>query len=231
MSNTDPQRGSHDLSTAMAPSQPGSPASDNHGTPGSPTDAVIRRGYEEDEYDTRSVLSVPILVIVFFVLAFTSVTILFSFFRHTPDDPMANPQIVEDNSRPLPDRIASTPSRGRPEPLFVPRKGGENARAITGRPAATGNSPEYHPEDIRPSLENTPTLFESGWVVPGKVATVPLNDAKALALRSGTLKARPGASPPLPSWKVPSGANAGQGFGESVAMPPSVNSPAKEGKH
>lgn len=192
---------------------PGSPpAADGHDRAGPPSDAVIRRGYEEDGYDTKSVVSVPILVVLFFVLAFVTVTIMFSYFRHTPVDPMANPQTVQDNSRPLGERIASTPARGRPEPLKILDASGADPRTITRSPVKTGNSPEYHPEDIRPSPENTPTLYEASWVVPGQLARVPLDEAKAAALKGGKLKVREHPVVLPDSSTVASGSNAGRGL-------------------
>src|SRR5262245_45069710 len=117
MSTTDPRPSGGDPVSQLAPTPPGSPKPDEADRGGGPSAAVIARGYEEDGYDPKSVISVPILVIGFFVLAFTSVTILFAYFRHAPANPMANPQTVEDNSRELMERINSTPKRGRPEPL------------------------------------------------------------------------------------------------------------------
>src|SRR5580698_10287950 len=82
-------------------------------TPRSPTDphagavdpAAIKRGHEIDTYDTKSVLSVPLLVVLFFVLAFGTVTIVFSFVSKSEVDPKANPQAVAENSPPLNERL------------------------------------------------------------------------------------------------------------------------------
>ena len=209
MSTTNP--GQTDPVSALAPTPPGAPAADDHDRAGSPSEAVIKRGYEQDGYDAKSVISVPILVFGFFVLAFTSVTIMFAYFRHTPVDPMAHPQAVEDNERPLPERIASTPARGRPEPLKILDEHGGNARSITRPASHAGNPPEFHPEDIRPSLENTPRLFETRWDGKSKFASVPLDDAKAAALKSGLLKAREHPIALPDSSTVPSSSNAGRG--------------------
>jgi hypothetical protein len=198
------------------------PGGDDHGRAGPPADAVIKRGYEEDGYDAKSVISVPILVVVFFVLAFGTVTIMFAYFRESPVDPMAQPQTVEDNSRGLNERIASTPERGRPEPLKMLDGRGANPRAITRPPLAEGNPPEYHPEDIRPSLENTPALYETKWVVRDQVARVSLDEARELVKKGTALKARPGAVRPRDSYQVPSGSNAGR------ALLPAT--PVNEGK-
>jgi hypothetical protein len=194
----------------LAPRQPGSPKPDEADRGGGPSPAVIARGYEEDGYDPKSVISVPILVIGFFVLAFTSVTIIFAYFRHPLPNPDANPQTVEDNSRPLDKRIAASP-RGRPEPQQILDERGGSAFAITRPPAREGNPPLLHPEDIRPTPENTPTLFKTGWVVEGKVARIPLPDAMAAALKDKKLQARADPVAPPDSSAVPTGFNAGRG--------------------
>jgi hypothetical protein len=191
----------------LAPRQPGSPTPDEADRGGGPSAEVIARGYEEDGYDPKSVISVPILVVGFFVLAFTSVTIIFAYFRHPPANPTANPQTVEDNSKPLKDRIAGMP-RGRPEPQQILDEKGGNALSITRPPAREGNPPLFHPEDIRPSPTNTPTLFRT---VEGRGAHVPLPDAMAAALKDKKLPARANPTTPLTSSAAPSAANGGRG--------------------
>jgi hypothetical protein len=211
----------------LAPRQPGSPTPDEADRGGGPPAAVIKRGYEADGYDAKSVVGVPILVVVFFVLAFTSVTIMFAYFRHTPVDPQANPQAVKANDKVLDRRIGDTPARGRPEPLKRLDDGGgdprRDPRAITRPPAANGNPPEFHPEQIRPSLENTPTLYETRWIDGQKFARIPLDAAAAAALKDGRFKSLEGATGATPSSEVPSGANAGRG------TPPPLKSPAAKG--
>src|SRR4051812_36506717 len=80
-------------STPLAPKVPGSPAADEHDTSGPPAPEVIKRGYEEDVYDSKTVLSVPLLVILFFVLAFGTVSVIFYFIAYPKNgDPNAHPQ-------------------------------------------------------------------------------------------------------------------------------------------
>ena len=211
--------------SALAPREPGSPTPDEADRGGGPPASVIKRGYEADGYDARSVIGVPILVIVFFVLAFTSVTIMFAYFRHTPVDPMAHPQAVEAGAKPLDKRIGDTPARGRPEPLKRLDPRGGDPRAITRPPLAEGNPPEFHPEQIRPSRENTPTLYETRWIDGSKTfARIPLDEAALLALKDGRLKVREGATDPTASSDVPSGSNAGRG------TPPPLKPAAKDSK-
>jgi hypothetical protein len=230
MSTTNPDS-PRDPVNQLAPTEPGAPAADDHDRSGPPDPAVIKRGYEEDNYDTRSVISVPIMVIVFFVLAFGTVTILFQFLAPTPDDPRAHPAVVERNDQSLPKRIAELPRRGRLEPMRI-RTG--NSHAIT-RPAvadgmaANENSREIHPDDIIPSPTNTPTLYKSEWLGTGKqFARITIDDAMAAAAKADLLKAAPDGTRPPASNKVPTAANAGVGFGYSKAVPPALPNPPKK---
>jgi hypothetical protein len=220
--------------SALAPREPGSPTPDEADRGGGPPASVIKRGYEADGYDARSVIGVPILVIVFFVLAFTSVTIMFAYFRHTPVDPMAHPQAVKAGEKSLAERIGDTPARGRPEPLKRLDPRGGDPRAITRPALAEGNPPEFHPEQIRPSPENTPTLYETKRI-DEKFSRIPLDDAAALALalkaKGEFMKVREGATDPTASSDAPSGSNAGRGT--PPPLKPAAKDPkdAKGGKH
>ncbi len=198
------------------PPPAGQPPTDDHDAAGPPPDAVIKRGYEEDRYDSTSVISVPILVIVFFVLAFSTVTVIFRAIRNTPDDPNANPMLVEDHNRPLNERLEDIHRGGkvdqpRLEPLKL-RSG--DARAITRPPEEQGNSPELHADDLWPSPERTPALYNAGWIEKDKVARLALDDAMKAAA-SGKLTSLFGAQKPateLPTpTELPTAANAGRG--------------------
>ena len=58
----------------------GLPQDDGHGGElGRRLPETIARGHEIDAYDTNSVLSVPLLVVLFFVLAFGTVSMIFYF--------------------------------------------------------------------------------------------------------------------------------------------------------
>jgi hypothetical protein len=192
---------------------------DDHGPSGPPAPEVIARGYEADGYDTKSVLSVPLLVVLFFVLAFGTVTVIFSFIYPTKADPRAHPGAVNRGKVPLNERLARIKRGGevdqpRLEPLRV--RSGES-RAIT-RPEVEGkNSPELHPEDIRVTKDRFPELYGTE---PGKMGldkTLGMSDD---ALKSLFPAAAKGAgSAPTDSRHAPSAANAGQGFGDSRAAP------------
>lgn len=192
--------------------------------------AAIKRGHEADHYDAKSVLSVPLLVILFFVLAFGVVSLVFSYIRYSEPDPKANPWAVKQNEPPLNERINRIHRGGevnqpRLEPL---RQRTGDARAITRPETETGNSPELHPGDIIPSKTNTPELYESGWIDDNHtLAKIPIDKAMSVAVQKNLFPTQEaGTSPPVSS-KVPTEANAGRGFGDSEAIPPKLPVPPK----
>lgn len=205
---------------------------DDHGASGPPSAETIARGHEVDSYDALSVFSVPLLVVLFFVLAFGTVSMIFYFIFPSTVDPQANPQAVERNNAPIAERLgriyrgSKDVDQPRLEPLKI-RTG--KSRAITSPESATGNSPELHPEDIIPSVKNTPALYRSGWSDANKtVAHITIDDAAELLLQKGLLPVSKTPSAPQTTAHLPSAANAGQGSGPSRAVPPPV-SPAPVG--
>jgi hypothetical protein len=211
----------------LAPKQPGAPAADDHDRMGPPSEETIRRGYELDAYDTKSVISVPLLVILFFVLAFGTVTIIFSQIAYPKKgDPGAHPAATERNKRPLNERLAGigrdeSTKQTREQPRIEPlkqRTGGELARAITRPETAEGNSPELHPEDLRVTKERFPTLYESGGGKHGIDKVMGLTDDKL----KDVFKVQQNGTKPLDSRHLPSASNAGRGAEESVATPPAA---------
>jgi hypothetical protein len=178
-----------------------------------PNPEVIARGHEADGYDPASVWSVPLLVVLFFVLAFVTTTILFYYLAPQPPSPDTHPLAAERNKAPLEERLARITRGGevdqpRLEPLRI-RTG--DARAITRPEAPVGNSPEIHPEDLRPSPTTTPDLYRRGWLDTNKtVARVTIDEAMRLSLERNLLPVRKEAVVPLRSTQLPSSANAGR---------------------
>jgi hypothetical protein len=214
-----------------------SPSGDSPANPfdGAVDRNAIARGHEIDTYDKMSVLSVPLMVVVFFALAFTTVTIVFYFTKKSEVDPSANPFAVKENSAPLNDRLARIhrdknleKDKARLEPLRL-REG--DARAISEPATPTGNSPELHPEDIQVSQTNTPELFKTG-TVEKDVSRITIEQAMKLATENNLLKSRKVEKEEMPgSSNVPTEANAGRGAADAVAVPPKLPSPPKgEGK-
>jgi hypothetical protein len=221
MSTTNPDHGRPpaDPVGGLAPIPPGTPRADDHDVSGPPAAETIARGHEVDEYDTTSVFSVPLLVVLFFVLAFGTVSVIFYFIFPNPADPRAHPLAVEDSRKEIPDRLDDTPV---PQ-LDNFRHLQGNSRSITSLERPTGSSPWIHPEDLRVNPTNTPALYKSGWLDPAKTrARLTIDEAIDVAVRKDSKVLRTGsksAAPP-PSQNVPTAANAGRGDGASMAIPP-----------
>lgn len=224
-----------DPSKLTAQQPPGQPAADDHAPMGPPPAETIARGYEVDAFDAKSVISVPLLVVLFFVLAFGTVTIIFKFiaYPNTPVNPQAHPAIAKHNKETLNKRMASISrskdgDQPRLEPLKLrdPSVRGKDSekydltRAITRPDLPEGNSPEIHPEALRATKEHYPALYATG----GKDNKLGID--KAMGLPDATLKAlfpvQASASKPAQSQHFPTAANAGRGAEESVVETPPV---------
>lgn len=191
------------------------PKADDHGGIGPPKVEAVKQGYESDGYDTTSVVSVPVLVVVFFVLAFVTTSILFAYFTRSQDYSGAHHMAKERNKAPLADRIArinratGEVDQPRLEPLRV-REG--DARVVTRPEVESQNPPYLHPEDVRPDPVRTPELY-------AKAPNEPLSEIIAKP-NQALFPVQTAASLPLSSSNVPSGANAGRGAEQSSATPP-----------
>jgi hypothetical protein len=226
MSSTNPEHGrpSADPVGGLAPVSPAAPRADDHDMSGPPPAETIARGHEADKYDAASVLSVPLLVVLFFVLAFGTVTILFYFITPSSTDPNVNPQARDWNKEDLNERIDRLPD---PRPEGLKTRSGES-RAITQPEKPVGNSPWIHADDVRANPTNTPALYKFGWIDPSKkFARISIDDAMELALQpadKGGLPIAKSQSAPRGSSQVPTAANAGR------PAPPPVPPAAPEGK-
>lgn len=195
---------------------------------------AIKRGHEADGYDQKSVLSVPLLVVVFFLLAFGCVTTIFWFVSKPEQNPDWNPQAVAENDQPLNDRLgaihrtAGGPSDQPRLEILTLREG--DPRAITEPKTPHGNSPELHPEDIHVSRKNTPELYEVGPLAHDSSASrITIDDAMRQALGNKNFfpTAAAGTAPPNSSH-VPTASNGGRGADEAKAEPPKL--PEQGGK-
>jgi hypothetical protein len=221
MSTTNPEHGRPpaDPVGGLAPIPPGTPRADDHDISGPPAADTIARGHEVDTYDTASVFSVPLLVVLFFVLAFGTVSVIFYFIFPNPADPNAHPMAVEDSKKDIPDRHAQVTD----PPLDNFRHLEGNTRSITSPERSAGNSPWIHPEDLRVNSTNTPALYRSGWLDPAKTrARLTIDEAMDIAAKkdSKVLKSRATPAALSSSQNVPTAANAGRGEGASKADPP-----------
>jgi hypothetical protein len=187
--------------------------------------AAIARGHEADSYDAKSVLSVPLLVVVFFVLAFSVVSTVFAYVRTSDVDPKANEWAVKQNSVPLDERFDRIHRGGevdqpRLEPLRL-RTG--YPQAITSPETPTGNSPEIHPDDIIPSPQNTPELYKTAPPSANNpVAKITIDEAMSQAVKGKMFPTQKAGTALPKSTNVPTLSNAGRGFGASEASPPKL---------
>jgi len=195
---------------------------------GPPNPAAVKLGYEPDGYDTTSVMSVPVLVIVFFVLAFGTTTILFAYLTRSQDYSGAHPQAAERNKAPLSERIGRI-NRGtgevdqpRLEPLRIRDDRGADPRAITRPETKTGNPPYLHPEDSRAEPGRTDELFAKA---RGKSLDKVISEAspKDFPVQKQGTK-------PTPSWHLVSAMNAGRGADHATAEPPPLPNPPEPKK-
>lgn len=223
--------------TSVPPGHPtpddsgGGAKTDDHGGMGAPSPEAVRQGYEPDGYDTTSVVSVPILVVVFFVLAFVTTSILFAYFTRSQDYSDDHPMAAARNKAPLSERIGRINRGGevdhpRLEPLRV-REG--DSRAITRPEAKSGNPPYLYPEDSRAEPGRTPELYRTGKVEGANYSRVSLATVIGAADKNLFPKQKAGTAP-RPKWEEPTAANAGRGFGPSTAEPPPLPNPPEPKK-
>ncbi len=213
----------------LAPTPPGAPAADDHDVSGPPSPETIKRGYEEDVYDAKTVLSVPLLVILFFVLAFGTVSVLFSIYREPTKDPAAHPAAKARNEAELNARIGRF-GRGKEidQPGLEAMKqrtampgGKADARAIT-RPEVPGvNSPELHPEDLIPNPDRYPQLYTAGGT--GLDKTMALTDDQLKGMKA--FKSSGGPAPNEAMRHVSGGASAGRGPDAALPTAPGAKKP------
>ena len=193
---------------------------------------ALARGHEADNYHTASVVSVPLMVIGFFLAAFAVTTAIFWFFAEPDKNPAAHPAAAARNAAPLSEQLNRI-GRGkeidqpRLEPLVIREEG---SQTFTRKPVGDNNPPLIHPEQLRPSKENTPALYEARWVEQGKVARISIDDAMQVATKDGVLKVAKDQTKPVDSRHSPSAANAGRGAEGSKVTAPGAK-PKKEEKH
>lgn len=182
---------------------------DMHDTepPGASGDSV-RAGHEPDRFLARSVLYVPVLVVSVVVVAFATVTTLFTILVHKPAiDESANVAAVADSRSNINDRFAKISSTDPNAPVKQPRLEYLKQQATEGdrdppylrskRPIeAPGMTYEIYPEDLRPARYIDPTfkrkiLVESAWLDDKKsVARIPIDEAMVALIERHKLTIR-----------------------------------------
>ncbi len=205
----------------MSSTNPTGHGHDSHAS-GPPSAETIKRGYEEDVYDTKTVLSVPLLVILFFVLAFGTVTVLFSIYSKPTVDPNAHPQAKARNQADVNARLDRI---GRGKEVDQPRldqadrlDSRYDPRAITRPKLQDGNSRHLHPEDLILTKDGSPEVYvtDKGRVGLDKTMTLGNEVLKNL------FKTQVTGSKPDDSQFVPTAANAGRGAEGSLVVVPKL---------
>ncbi len=210
------------MSTTNVPAD--QPQADDHDGFGKPSAEALRLKYEPDGYDKTSVVSVPVLVVFFFVIAFAATTLIYGYFTRPVIDQLANPMLVERNSEPLNDRMKRIDRRAgdikQPRLEAFRTRSGDN-RAITRPEIGDDNPPYVTPEDSRVEPARTPELFRTSWGDGEKTfARIPLDRVLLAADNKLFPVSEKFSSLPRKSFQFPSGANAGRGAEDSTVVMP-----------
>jgi hypothetical protein len=173
------------------------------------------------------------MVIGFFVAAFGVTTTIFWFFAEPDKNPAAHPAASARNAAPLSEQLGRI-GRGkevdqpRLEPLVIREEG---SSTFSRKPVGKDNSPLIHPEQLRPSKENTPGLYVAKWVEQGKIARISIDDAMKVAATDGVLKAAKDQVRPVDMRHSPTAANAGRGAEGSKVVAPGEKPKKDDHKH
>lgn len=193
-------------------------APDDHGGGGGVNPASLRAGHEPDTFYVKPILSIPLAVVVTFVIAFAVAAAVYAYFATNRPDPLENPMAAERGKVPLNERLTRIDRAGqdkdrRPEvdqPRLEPLRRLENeGKMLAQPPLPAGNSPELHPEDVRAG--RAAELQKAGWVDKDKVARIPIEDAmKAAAHKKDFFPVQKDAKRPGGTDVRPSASNGGQ---------------------
>jgi hypothetical protein len=231
--------------------------------PGVGTESV-RAGHEPDKFEVKGILLVPAFVVVTLILAYLLVSGIFFSINESPGAVNDNPQVArqnldaDGNLRPLnerfarisstdpknlPDQPGTVVSQPRLEELKITRDKDSNDPPYyrSKLPAAEGNSPELHPEDLRPDryvsrigdpVVGRPILAEYGWADQGKrIARMPIDEAIKAVVAQKKLPVR---KDPVPidrtSEDKAKQSSAGRG-GPSQPQPTAPTAPAPKKDH
>ncbi len=209
-------------------------APDDHGGGGGVNPQAVRAGHEPGAFAVRPIMSIPLAVVVAFVIAFTVAAGVFAYFMGSiRDNPLAHPEAISRGDAPLNERLERIDREGMhdseakkskfrevDQPRLEPLKRRANNGQVTTQPELpSGNSPEIHPEEIHPT--RVPALHQAGYVGNDKkFARIPIDDAMKIAVANKEiLPVRKEPSNPLKSYQKPTAASAGRGV---LPPPPKV---------
>jgi hypothetical protein len=199
---------------------------------------AIAAGHEPDNtFAVKPIMSIPLAVVVTFVIAFSVAAGAFTYFNRTTSEPFAHPEAIAQNAKGTNARLDRIERAGlrenklrefdqpRLEPLRRLEKDGMFYVRV---PMPQGNSPEIHPEEIRPdrvSELNGKAAFADK---DHKFAKLPIEDAiKLAAADKNMFPVAKGASKPVPTADRPSASSGGRG---TVPALPKADEKKDEGK-
>jgi len=216
----------------------------------------IKLGHEPDRINAKTILYVPIALVVTFAMTYTVVSLIINNTRITAEPRPGNPQAAERNRTPkdqpgLNKRLASISSTDPNAAVKAPRLEGLtqmttlNAPYLqSSQPTKEGNSPQYYPEAMRATsaLAKEKGLQSYAWVEKKEsVVRVPVAEVMKLLIAGAddknveanklymkTLKFEDKVKPTDRSGGQGTGGNPHQG---SMPAPTGKKTDAKEGGH
>jgi hypothetical protein len=199
-------------------------------------------GYEPDTFSVKTILAVPVAVLITAAIAFTVTWLLFANI-FDPKIEYAKPEIPEAAARDaaaLNDRLGRISSTDPNAEVQQPRLEGLDERKVfrpdpnsgytltpemtTTEPLKERNSPRVHADDLRPERQKVLNTTEPN---AAGGARIPIDQAIAELLNGKLLPAREGALPlgVDPNWDRPKESNGGNA---RLEQPPKPAAPKKE---
>lgn len=183
---------------------------------------ALKAGHEPDNtFAVKPILGVPLAVVVTFVIAFSVAAGAFAYWnnRNEPDR-YAHPDAVERAKAKTNDRLdrieraglRANDKREVDQPRLEPLKRLEADGMFHLRvPMPTGNSPEIHPEEIKP--DRVAELQSAGYADKDhKFAKIPIADAMRIAAADKAMfPVQKNGSKPTPTADKPSSSSGGAG--------------------
>jgi hypothetical protein len=182
---------------------------------------AMKAGHEPDNtFAVKPILGVPLAVVITFVIAFSVAAGAFAYFRTPEPDRYAHPDAIEKAKQGTNDRLSAIDRAGLQkndlrqvdQPRLEPLKRLEADGLFHLRvPMPTGNSPEIHPEEIKP--DRVAALQSAGYADKDhKFAKIPIADAMRIAVADKAMfPVQKNGSKPTPTADKPSSSNGGAG--------------------
>jgi hypothetical protein len=157
----------------------------------------LQQGHEPDKIDTRTVVYVPIVLLICFLLSWVTVTLVFNYVRGGPAERPKNREAAIRQAAPINERLARINSSTPLAEVKQPRLEGLNELKNENEPPflrsfepltdpSSGNSPHFHPDDLRPNSERSKELgLQSySWIKKDELARIPIEEALKTVLKA-----------------------------------------------